>query len=336
MRSSTRNRSIGARRFRLSLALALITTLALAMAPSAGADSERPWRRPHHLKHVLVIVLENYKAEDVTPAAMPYLSSLAQQGVTLDEMYGVDHFSLSNYIAMTSGQSPKFSTQIDCPFYNCSYDSSVQHIGDQVEASGRTWKAYMDGMTTTCQHGSPGSLDPYLAYLPPFNTYATRHNPFMYFDNVISNQSRCDAHDVPYPQLGTDLAANALPNFSFISPDLCHDGHESRCGLAAADAWAATEVPRILSSPQFQADGVLVITFDEAEGSDTTGCCGNSAGGKVGAIVVSPAFGKAGGYRSTVPANHYSLLRTVEDSWGLPLLGHAQDASTTPMTDLFN
>jgi phosphatidylinositol-3-phosphatase len=290
--------------------------------------------------HVVVMVLENTDFdESFGPGGAtraPYLNSLADQYALATDYFGVDHASLTNYIALTSGQTPTSLTKIDCPFYNCVYDASVQHIGDQVEASGRTWMAYMDGMATPCQHGAEGSLDPYIAYIPTLNTYATRHNPWMYYDNVTSNPARCASHDIPYLRFGADLAANALPNFTFISPDLCHDGHESRCGLAAADLWASQEVPKILASPQFQADGVLVITFDEAESSDSTGCCGNSAGGKVGAIVVSPAYGKTGGYRSSVPANHYSLLRTIEDSWGLPLLGHAQDAGVTPMTDLFN
>lgn len=325
------------------LAVMAAVGAACAVPPDPAIIPPGPASPPSSLPqfgHVVVMVLENTDYEESFGAGAatraPYLNSLADQYALATDYYGVDHASLTNYIALTSGQTPKLSTQIDCPFYDCLYGSSVQHIGDQAEASGRTWKAYMDGMTTTCQHGPRNSLDPYLVYLPPFNTYATRHNPFMYYNNVVSDPPRCNSHDVPYTQLDADLASHALPNYSFISPDLCHDGHERKCGLSAADAWASAEVPKLLASPEFQADGVLVITFDEAEGHDTSGCCGNSAGGRIGAVVVSPAFGKTGGYRSSVPANHYSLLRTIEDSWGLPLLGHAQDASISPMTDLFN
>ena len=287
----------------------------------------------------MVLVLENTDyAETFGPGGAqraPYLNRLADDYALATDYYGVDHASLSNYIAMVSGQAPKLSTKVDCPFYNCHYDASVPHLGDQVEASGRTWKAYMDGMTAPCQHGDIGAFDPYFFPLPPFNTYATRHNPFMYFRDVIDDPARCAAHDVPYPQLEADLASGTLPNLSFISPDLCHDGHEDQCGLAAADAWVSQEVPKLLASPQFQEDGVLFITFDEAEGDDASGCCGNSAGGLIGNVVVSPAYGRTGGFRGATPANHYSLLRTIEDAWGLQLLGHAQDDGIGPMTEFF-
>jgi hypothetical protein len=302
-----------------------------AASPTAGAVP--------NFGHVVVLVLENTDyAESFGPGGdtrAPYLNSLASTYTLGTQYSGVDHASLTNYIALASGQTPKLGTKLDCPLSNCLYDREVQHIGDQVEASGRTWKAYMDGMTEPCQHGPEGSFDPYFFYVPPFNTYATRHNPWMYFRNMVGDQPRCDAHDVPYTALGADLAAHRLPNYSFIAPDLCNDGHENQCGLAAADHWASVEVPRILASPEFRSDGVLFITFDEAEGSDASGCCGNSAGGRVGVVVVSPRFGRTGGFRSAVPENHYSLLRTIEDAWSLPLLGHAQDASIGPMTEYF-
>ena len=205
------NRSFGARRFRMGLAIAVAGTLALGTSTGAGADSERPWRKPHHLKHVFVIVLENYKAEDVTPAAAPYLASLMQRGVTLDEMYGVDHASLSNYVAMTSGNSPNASTKADCFQYDCIFEAPLdRNIGDQLEERGRSWKAYMESMPAPCAHATvSGQLDPYLV------GYASRHNPFMYYRDIVGpditvTPPRCVEHDVPLTQLSTDLENRAV------------------------------------------------------------------------------------------------------------------------------
>ena len=153
----------------------------------------------------------------------------------------------------------------------------------------------------------------------------------------------CAQHVVDLTQLTTDLASSdTTPQLSYITPNLCDDGHDSPCvdgrpgGLASADAWLKQWVPVITSSPAFKQDGVLVITFDESDGpqSDASSCCGEgpgpnspqpgitgSGGGLVGALVLSP-FVK-GGTWSTTPYNHYSLLASIEDTFSLPYLGYA-------------
>jgi hypothetical protein len=298
----------------------------------AGADSSRPWRKPHHLDHVFVIVLENYKTEDVTPAAMPYLFGLTQGGATLDEMYGVDHASLSNYIAMTSGNTPNAATKADCFQYDCIFEAPTdRNLGDQLEETGRTWKAYMESMPAPCAHPTvSGSLDPYLV------GYATRHNPFVYYRDIVGPDisvvsQRCAAHDVPLTELTTDLANRDLPNYALIVPNTCNDAHDrgANCALPTADAWLAANVPAILASKDFGKHGALIVTFDESEGADTRGCCGNSAGGKIFTAVISRSVANPGTHTAT-PYNHYSVLRTIEDNFGLDCLGHACDASTRP------
>jgi len=303
-----------------------------ALVPAAGAhDSQRSHGRAG-LKNVFVIVLENYKAEDVTPTSAPYLTKLAKQGVTLDQMYGVDHASLTNYIAMTSGNTPNAKTMADCFQYDCIFEPPTdRNLGDQLEARHRDWKAYMESMPGPCAHPtSAGPIDPYLV------GYATRHNPFVYYRDVVGPDiskvsARCAAHDVPYPQLAEDLAAKRAANYSLIVPDTCNDGHDrgEDCSLPTADKWMAANVPTILKSHDFRHHGALIITFDESEGSDRRGCCGNSSGGKIATVVVSPFVTRPGSHSST-PYNHYSVLRTVEDVFGLPCLGHACDRSITP------
>ena len=281
---------------------------------------------------MFVIVLENYKAEDVTPTAAPYLASLAAKGVSLDAMYGVDHASLTNYIAMTSGNPPNVKTKADCLAYDCIFEPpGDRNLGDQLEAHHRAWKAYLESMPHPCTHPTTsGSVDPYLV------GYATRHNPFVYYRDVVGPDlaqvsPRCAAHDVPYPQLAKDLAAKRAPAYTLIVPDTCNDAHDrgASCALPTADTWLAANVPTILKSRDFRRHGALIVTFDESEGSDLRGCCGNSSGGKIATVVVSPFVTRPGSHSST-PYNHYSVLRTIENVFGLGCLGHACDASIEP------
>jgi hypothetical protein len=314
---------------RALVAVLAVTALTAGLGTAAGAD------RSHAragLKHVFVIVLENYKAEDVTPASAPYLTRLAAKGVTLDAMYGVDHASLTNYVAMTSGNSPNAKTQADCFQYDCIFEPPTdRNIGDQLEARHLDWTAYMESMPTPCAHATQsGAQDPYIV------GYASRHNPFVYYRDVVGPDiskvsARCAAHDVPYTRLAPDLAAGRAPNYALIVPNTCNDAHDrgTECSLPTADTWLAKNVPTILRSRDFRDHGALIVTFDESEGSDRRGCCGNSSGGKIATVVVSPFVSRPGSH-STVPYNHYSVLRTVEDVFGLACLGHACDPSIHP------
>jgi phospholipase C len=134
---------------------------------------------------------------------------------------------------------------------------------------------------------------------------------------------------VPFGQLGTDLASGSVPNYSWITPDMCNDMHD--CSIATGDNWLSRQVPAILASTAFRNGGVLFITWDE--GSTNVGCCTNAAGGRVATLVISP-LGRTG-FQSSVPETHYSLLRTIEDSWNLPRLGGAGCACTVAMREYF-
>jgi len=130
----------------------------------------------------------------------------------------------------------------------------------------------------------------------------------------------------------TDLAADlsgGTPRLSWITPGMCNDGHD--CGVAKADAWLSQVVPQITSSAAWQQGGALFITWDE--GSTNAGCCTNAAGGRVATLVISP-LGRTG-FQSTVQETHYSLLRTIEDSWKLPRLAGAGCACTAQMREYF-
>jgi hypothetical protein len=112
-----------------------------------------------------------------------------------------------------------------------------------------------------------------------------------------------------------------VPNFAWITPNMCNDMHD--CSIATGDGWLSSTVPGILASSAFQNGGLLVITWDE--GSSSAGCCGNASGGQVASLVIAP--NTIAGLRSNTNETHYSLLRTVEDAWGLAPLGQAANAA---------
>jgi hypothetical protein len=315
-----------------TLAALLVGAVAANAVPVAGAKSS--YKVPQ-LGHVFTIVLENKTYEQVTSAegqaAMPYLTGLTAQGVTLDQMYATGHLSLGNYIAMTSGYKTNEKTRADCFFYDCVYkDSKSRNIGDQLEGKGLTWKGYMEDMPMPCAHGTPGQLDPYLGG-GSSGGYATRHNPFVYYGGIVHDQTRCNAHDVPYTDFATDLGANTVPNYSFIVPNTCNDAHNEgdTCGLDTADTWLSNNVPQILSSPAYADRGVLIITFDESNAGDQRGCCKTSKGGRIFTLVLSPLSTHAGTH-SSMPYSQYSMLRTIEDGFGLKCLRTACKTQNQP------
>lgn len=299
--------------------------------------------------HVFVINLENKGYDKVWGAGSKatYLSkSLRSQGVLLSEYYGIAHNSNPNYLAQISGQASNEMTRNDCPTYapfqqtgtaslgqvqgtGCVYPASVPTIAGQLTAAGKTWKGYMEDMQTPCQHPQLGAKDTHQGATVG-DQYATRHNPFVYFEEITSS-AECQSNVVDFGNLARDLKSiDTTPNLSYISPNLCNDGHDSPCvdgspgGLTSADAWLSQQVPAILDSPAYKRDGMLVITFDETDGN-TTGPAGllpgGTAGGKIGALVLSP-FTK-GGTTSNTPYNHFSLLASIEDTFSLPRLGYA-------------
>ncbi|HEU5015587.1 MAG TPA: alkaline phosphatase family protein [Roseiflexaceae bacterium] len=262
-------------------------------------------------KHIFVIVMENKEATRIVgnPAA-PFINALAQQYGRAAAFYGTWHPSLPNYLALTGGDT--FGIEGDCT--DCFVNAT--NLVDQLEASGKSWKAYMESMPQPCFVGDAGNL------------YAQRHNPFIYYDDVRNDPARCN-NVVPFKQFSTDLATNALPDFVWITPNLCNDMHD--CAVETGDVWLQTWVAQILASPAWQDDGALFITFDE--GDTSAGCCTYAAGGQIDTLVISP-LGRPG-FVSSVAYDHYSLLRTIEEAWGMPPLRKAACDCSPPMVDFF-
>jgi phosphatidylinositol-3-phosphatase len=289
----------------------ICSTVALCLSTVAVSAATAPMEVPP-IRHVFIIVLENKGYADTfgTSSQDPYLQkTLPQQGALLTRYYGTGHSSLDNYIAMIGGQASTRETEADCEEFTdfvfkrldpdgqavgtgCVYPSQVKTLAGQLESAGLTWKGYMEDMgndptreNATCAHPVINAKDrtqapeaPH-AGLPAGDQYAARHNPFMYFHSII-DQPSCAHHVVNLKMLAEDLrSAHTTPNFSFITPNLCNDGHDGDgtgaagkgCvdgnpgGLTSINAFLKSWVPKILKSPAYKEDGLLIITFDEGD-----------------------------------------------------------------------
>jgi hypothetical protein len=287
--------------------LGLLALLACTAATTAGAAENPPLavRAPANLPvaHIAVIVMENRPQTAImgNPNAA-YLNSLAAAYTYLDNYSAVSHPSLPNYLALIGGDT--FGITQNCE--RCYLPA--RNLSDLLFEAGISSKAYLEDMPRACFSGST-------------RTYAQKHNPFAYFDSVRNDPERCQTI-VPYSQLAADAASDQLPSFIWITPNLCHDMHD--CGVAAGDRWLAENVPQLLNSAAFTLKpSLLAITWDEDDGS---------AGNRVPLILAGSRVKR--GYVSHTPANHYTLLRTIETAWGLPQLT-ANDAAAQPLTDIF-
>jgi phosphatidylinositol-3-phosphatase len=324
--------------------LSLLFSLFILTALQPASAHDRHDRDEHRINHVFVIVLENegYDTTFGPKSAAPYLSkTLTAQGVLLPQYYGTGHASLDNYIAMISGQAADNDTRSDCQTYSdfvmtgvtpdgqaigsgCVYPASIKTLPDQLEAVGKTWRAYMGDMgndpsreSATCGHPTLNTLDLTQSAEKPSTSvplgdqYATRHDPFAYFHSIIDSPV-CDASLVNLNQLPADLRSESrTPNFVFITPNLCDDGHDAPCvngqpgGLVSADAFLQQWVPMITSSAAYKRDGLLIITFDEGglavePNSSGTGfviaapglsCCNQQPGPNLAAFPQSSSIG---------------------------------------------
>ena len=261
--------------------------------------------------HVFMIVMENHEYNEIIGnASAPYINGLAKQYGLATQYDAATHPSLPNYLSLTAASD--FGIIDDCE--TCFLNQT--NLADQIEASGRTWRAYMESMPSPCDLNDAGP-------------YGMWHNPWVYYNDIRTNTARCNAGVVPYTQFASDLTSSHAPNFMWITPNLCSDMHD--CSVATGDAWLAQNVPQILNSSALQGGGVLFITWDE--GNTDLGCCTYAAGGNVATLVISPAV--APGVTSTLAESHYSLVRTIEDSWGMPKLNNASCVCTPAMSEYF-
>ena len=278
------------------MALTLLLTLGCgapssAVGPTSTTGPTPPGTIPH-FEHVVLVVEENSSYTDVIDgSAMPYLKSLAAQYGLATQYYANTHPSLGNYFMLTTGQivttDDGFTGKVN-----------VDNVVRQLLAAGKTWKSYAE---------SRGDA----------TLYVKRHDPLSYFSDVIENSAQMQ-NLASFSQFSADLANNALPNFSFIVPNLLDDGHDAP--LQVADTWLNVNIAPLISNPTFQKDGLLIIVFDEAAGTDKT-----NGGGHVAAVIISAKAKK--GFRSTTLYQHESTLRLILEALGVSHLPGASSSA---------
>lgn len=258
--------------------------------------------------HIVVIVLENKDYQWIIGNPdLPNFNRLAVENTLLTNYYAVAHPSLPNYLAMVGGDTFGIARNCEDCFIN------APNLAGLVEQSGRTWKTYQESMPEPCFIGSRGD-------------YVQKHNPFVYFDDIRLDTARCRERVVPLDQLSRDISASELPHFAFITPGLCHSGHD--CSMVEMDAWLGQMMDTLRFSGALGDEYLIVVTFDEASGDDSSGCCGvaEPAGGRIATLLVSPQARFP--FEDSIPYSHYSLLKTIAEAWSLPLIGNAAQAET--------
>jgi hypothetical protein len=280
-----------------SKALPIQTQPSPVVRPAAGAPA-----------HIAMIVLENHEYGDIVGSrSAPYINALARRSALATGMYAITHPSLPNYLALTGGST--FGISDDCS--DCRV--RARSLVDQLAAAHLSWRAYMEGLPRACFTGASAG------------EYAKKHDPFAYYTRITGDHARC-ANIVPLTRLTADEQAGALPRFTWISPNLCHDMHD--CSVSTGDRFLAGLVPGLLRA--LGPHGLLFVTFDE--GSSDAGCCRLASGGHIVTIVAGA--GARAHARLSTPTDHYSVLQTIEDLLGLGRLRGAACACTPSLQPL--
>jgi len=329
----------------ISMVGIVVLALAVLVAPrtsSARADSGQGNRSDlKNYQHGFVIMMENTGFDSlIGNSNAPWINMAAQTYGLATNYFGVTHPSQPNYIAATSGSTNGVANDNDTTI-------DVPNIVDQLEAHGKTWKAYMQSLslcTTKLDHACGNQL------------YERKHNPFVSYADVQSNPARL-ANIVDFSQFSSDLANKNVPDYVWISPDQCHDMHgraatpsdpcdfsQVQSLIATGDAFLHSTVSAIMNSSAWTGNSVIFISWDESDftGSgfqgfgDDSGCCDSvpgQGGGHVVTLTISHSDHSA--RTSNVAYNHYSMLATIQGGWKLGCLAFTCDtANVQPMSDL--
>ncbi|MGW3143964.1 alkaline phosphatase family protein [Streptomyces sp. NPDC001177] len=292
-------------------------SLTLNTPVTAPAPVTPPVSRVPGYDHVFMIMMENtdYSAIMNDPADTPYMHSLMNQGATLTDFHGVYHPSDENYLAIAGGD-----TYTKGATYWPNINSPQRNLGDTIEAAGKSWKAYEQGMGTPCN--TSNNVDRY---------YEPDDAPFINYTDISGNASRCAAHLFDTSQLTTDLqSAATTPNFSWIAADDYYDGEASGNGSATSlktqDGWLKQTVAPVLASPAWtQQRSLLILTWDESN---------SEAYNHIVTTVVGSQGTVPAGTSSPAHYDHYGIGRTIESALGLPALT-GNDAYATPLNAAF-
>jgi hypothetical protein len=269
------------------------------------------------VQHIVVVMLENQDYSDVVGSSfMPFLNTLAQQNALATQFYANTHPSIGNYMMVTAGTNPTGDQDSWAGTW------PGDNIARQLTAAGKTWKVYAESLPSVGYTGGDTA-----------DQYIRHHNPFVYFDDVLNSTTQL-ANVVPFTQFSTDVAGNALPNYSFVVPNNSHNGHDCPTGgstcplsdhLLAADTWLSNNISTLLHNITVMANTVVVVTFDEANLDNTNG------GGRVATVFAGPLV--KSGFQSTTIYQFPSLLRFSLES--LSVTSFPNQASSAPSMSEF-
>lgn len=335
---------------RLSLlSAAIVLTISAPLAGGATAAVPKATAATAQVPrydHVFYLVEENHGFDQIigNPAA-PTINALAKNYGYASQYYAITHPSGPNYVAMLAGGT--FGVGSDNPYWL--FHVNQPSLMSQLDAAHLSWKGYYQGMPYA---GYRGYCYPVRCLgVPDSDTlYIAKHNGIVYFHSVNSNPSDL-AKMQPLGSLHADLSTGNVPNFSYIVPDECSDMHgappvcvdsgnpgdiDDNYLVSTADKFVASTVSQITNAPVWRhSNNAIVITFDEGDNGDNSGCCGATTGGGRALTVVVTNHGPRHLVDPT-PYNHYSLLSALQHAFGVGCLAATCDTATIkPMAPLF-
>lgn len=308
----------------LTLFLAIFGCGSGGIAPSSPTPQPAPPlvapSRGMSANHVFLLVFENEGYGTVIGSpSLPYLNSLANQYGLATNYFANQHSSLGDYFVLTAGEAPQLNAIGDL-----AGTVSDDNVVRELNSHNKSWKVYAESLPSVGYTG------------PSIYPYKKQHNPFAYLSDVVNNPAQAN-NLVPFPEFADDLANDHLPNYAYIVPNVQDDMHDcptgkgESCATAdkqgAADNWLRTTIGPLINSTGFQRDGLLVITFDEAELSDMT-----NGGGRIATVIIGSNVKH--GYKSTTFYQHESTLRLTLEALGV--MNFPGKAATAPsMSEFF-
>jgi acid phosphatase len=277
--------------------LAIGLTISAIGATIASAATGAGKIAPPLIQHVFIVIEENRGYSQVLGSPeWPYFNSLVAEGGLAGNYFATGHPSIDNYFMLTTGKPITFND-------NYSKEVKVYNLARELLAMNADWKVYAEDLP---------SPNPTVQTQDP---YEKHHNPFAYFTDIV-DQPDTWSHLVDFSQLAADEQADTLPQFGFIIPNAYHSGHSADPNSALgedqeADAWLQQKVPALLQTPGFQQSGLLIITWDEGNGSDH-----RHGGGRIATLLLGPKVKP--GFISTTYYRHPSALRLIVQAMGMP------------------
>jgi phosphatidylinositol-3-phosphatase len=265
---------------------------------------------PTRISHVVVIVFENSAASNVL-AKGSFFRYLANKYAYFSSDYAICHPSAPNYLALTSGAT----------YSQCGSDThhvySATNIADELTAKGRTWDAFAESMPKACDVN-----DSY--------PYMVKHEPFLFYKDIETNATRCNAHVLPLTSWTADVNASSIPDYSFITPNMKDDGHDT--SVAYASSWLQTFLTPLVNKTWF-ASTAFFITFDEGSnnvgaGTSSKGPTNSTGGGNIYLAIVGPTSVGVGNLTNV--SSQYSIMTTIEWLLGLSSTGHHDVTTSWP------